>query len=474
MFRSPEDELLAFGWPWHGLVINDTLTLPSGRPVPVTHVSNDTWLWDIGLSDPGITPTDPDELWQSRAIIRGNPLPYGSYYSGDPGWLQYHRTPIFVDGQRKFANNMEILAENALTPDIGVAVRLQVNGVTRTSNALRWPDLGMPEKEAFLRAQFLDVGHDGARWLLLVANEFRVIAIAEARFVGGTSATLELVVLADYTQVAIYDGTINDPMNIPPSQRVAWDGGVMVTQESHPGLGYYLPIGEHTAHAKAVSIVNAWYGADGQPQLLQRWVEAFTDYSCLSPGEYVQTINRGCRGSIWHEIVGGAASSPIQFEVTELAENLAVDSCQVTTTNFISGVEHTQVVENFSTMRRPIIAAGDVPAWTAVDGRVLNGIGVDLSSEMASWPNLGNRLSITGTHRASNKITQSRVGARKLNESFVYYMSDALTPHGADSGTVFVDIDVTPITGAFFLGAYNPITGQVIRNQTDSNLYTWV
>ncbi|WP_043309285.1 hypothetical protein [Pseudomonas sp. ML96] len=477
MFLEPEDNAVLFGWPWHGLIVDDVLTLGSGRTMPVDLYSNDTWLWDIGMPEPVVTPEDPDEQWLSKAIIRG--VTSTSFYAGlglTFGQAAFRSSPIYLEGERKTVDQQTILAENSLEPDVGVGVSVRVNGVTFTSNRLRWPDVGLPEKRGFLEGTFLDVGHDGARWLISISYGSTVCGYAEAAFsvVEGDLA-LVLTLLADNSAVAEWDTTLDEPYVVPLNMWLAEiTGGEIVNAADNPGLSYYTPTGDYTAHAIASCVFGAWYGQDGTPALLRLHLDAYTDYSGTLGGTPYETGLEVHRGEIWLA-VGGTETERVQFEVRKLIENITGVGAEVTVTYTLEDqvVVRTESFGSFQSIGRAIELDVDRHAWSggafsrpAELTQALHQFGKPAEPVPAN-------LSI-GAARPSNKICQPLGILTRLDATLYYLAGAALTPHGLDAGVVVYDTAAGPVPLNFIYGSYNPITGEVIRNQVEGHAYSWV
>lgn len=469
MFRDPEDgKILTFGWPWHGLITNNKVALPSGREIALELVSHQTWLWDVGMPDPAYVPADPDEKWLGKAIIRG--VLERGFYDGSTNWPRI--APARVGGTNLAFNYVQVSSRE---PTYKVAYVDIAAGVDLyRSPDISWSDIGMPSAPlGQLQGRVLDVGNDGARFLIMLVDTAfgDSLAIIESRLVeSGGVISNQIEIIADYTQVCRYTVVESTTYNIPPVRRIGWDLGVETNLQENPFLQNALPTGEYSAHALSKCVVGAWYDQAGAVQLVWRWVDAYHEYSCIDPTPVVQAWTEAARGEVWHE-AAGVTTDPVGFGASVLSENLTSTTSRTTISQVVAADEIFHLVENWSSTRAsPPIPMGDIPSWTATATSNPSRLQTELSTGVTVYDDVTLRMYIIPSHFASNRVAQTTIVAEVTAAPTRFYAGPALTPHGADPGLV-VGAAAEPYIAQ---AAYNPITGQLIRNQAGDSRHSWI
>lgn len=472
MFREPEDVLEHFGWPWHGLIADGNLELPSGRVIECKHVGWDTQLWDIGMPDPGITSADPDEQWISVAIVRGEAIynTWEIYGGAASAGNSIYRAPTRINGQ------------NYRGISILTGVEFSTGVLTISSGSLSVSitpaEMGLPVGVRGLYASVIDSALSRGRWIVRYDGDLSsrlAFLLVSLDMVSG-ELQMSVSVLASYADVGVYTGVIDETLNIPPTQRVRWRGGEMVTK--NPGdSGYFLPIGSHAARAIGHCVVNAWFADDGSVEMQRGWIEAETFYECLNPTEDAQTIVMGASGSVWlSNESGGVATEPIAFKFIYTTRNVGISSSVRDVRLELNG----DVVEEYSFSAEklyPIILEEDWHAWSGVDGWITGNDFYNSLNVGPGWWNGSDLHKIYGSifgSRPSNKLIQNAISVYRRDGSRKIALGHALTPRGVDLGLVTHDTIISPVPENFYLGTYNPITGAVVRNHTDGRRYSWV
>lgn len=480
MFSGALDLIQKFGWPWHGQIVDDVLTLPSGREMECRVGGWDTQLWDIGMPDSGIVPDDPDEAWWPRSILRGNAGAGSVIYSGiteQPGGLTLiYSAPLRIGGvlYRNYGFAASLTAGRDIEIRISIGFGALFGTVTRAS-------MGVPGSNVGQGVTVIDEDLSRARWLIRYegfSNLAWAIVLVEVRSSGG-GFSLHSEVLASYSDCALWAAEVDEPFNIPTSQRVGWIDGVMTTEAAwppgRPKPLAFLCIGEHTAHARGSAVAGAWFDNSGDVQLVRRWVDAQTYYSCIGPTEAARTIVTRETLSHWLE-AGGLSTAAIEFK------RVRTDS--TTTTPSFGRNQHDQLTVMGATVYdQTSFFGGSQPGaqifyydYHAVAGA--QGAPVDSAISMdgigATWAAFAAaQYAFAAPSSLSNKLVQpSLVATLPAGDST--WLGDALHPTGIAPGLVTHAAADGPMATYFRRGTYNPVTGQVVRNPTDGKRYSWV
>jgi hypothetical protein len=475
MFREPEDaQIDRAGWPWHGLVVDGVLTLPSGRTMPIEFAADGdfghTSLWDIGLPDqPSIT-ADPDEQWLGKAIIRGGRYFYSGGYSG---WQtvspQYSRPPVYVGGVVRPARDLAANASADVNGLWSVQAEIFVDGVRYQSNLITHVDMGLEAFEfSSMTAGFIDHRWDRGRWLITASvphgSITRRVALLEARLIAGVGGalSLQLTMLANEASFAELQISLNDTVTITSAQRHTG------SQAGAPKTGVY------TAHMICKVLFTAFYKLDASVELVYLNADALSTYDTTDVTQQINTRIWKNSGTLWLDCSLGVTSS-ISFEsAIEYYGNSSVSPAVATQkrTDKINGVT-VRMLEEPTSFFGTTFREGPVPAWPTFD------FTQSLDRMLGSDSTWGSSL-FAGAASPSNCIHQAAItsvfGLQGGGTRRIFERSSAITPGGIHPGVASFDSQTSPGNSAgskFLLGSYNPITGQVIRNQTD-HFYCWV
>ncbi|MUH87382.1 hypothetical protein GNQ27_25640 [Pseudomonas aeruginosa] len=496
--NSPLDEApQVWGWPWHGLIrqpinaVDSTLTLPSGRTMkmPAVRTANDTALWSVGMPVPNVETDDPDERWLNRAIMRGTGL--AEAYGGVS--LQ----PAFIRGYTVRCG-VEVTFNSFLgTASAICSIRDGVTGFVGqiTSNTIAPSALGIPVQPAGMSFQVLDVNHDGTRRVFRVdyqeTVDGTVIAggMVEVRISpsGASGFQAELVVVATWSQVQFTTLSSSKPDVDPDTHtRFWWDsasGSYVSGTSDPPGIPVDTRVlqGAWTATLRAESIAAAWYGVSGDLEFvhievsvshsLQRAASAAGDHVAFNQtddwvvdyrlrsasGEVLETLRNKVElsGPIYND--GGPGTANITDSIS--GQTVATGTRPITLQD--QNIYTPDVGDTYARGLNwgsryhvfPIAADGYLSSFAA----------------QYAWP----------VQRYSNKmlgIIAVRNSAIGTPDERYRLAGVAFTPHGVH-GTRQVDVDVGAYSGiqfeAWSKGAYNPITGDAIRNDPNA-FYSYV
>lgn len=480
MFSGALDLIQKFGWPWHGQIVDDVLTLPSEREMECRVGGWDTQLWDIGMPDPGIVPDDPDEAWWPRSILRGTVGGGSVIYSGiteQPGGISLiYSAPLRVGGvlYRSYGFQASLTAPRDISIRVDVGLSTFFATITRAS-------MGVPSGNVGQSVTVIDEDLSRARWLVRYegfSNLAWAIVLVEVRSAAGV-LSLYTEVIASYSACAQWTAELDEPFNIPTTQRVSWIDGVMTTEAAWP-VGrpkplFFLCIGTHAATARGSAVSGAWFDNAGEVQLVRRWVEAETVYSCLSPTEAARTIVTRETLTHWIE-AGGVATAAIEFERVRTDSTTTIPSFgrdqhdQLTVmgatvydvTTFFGGSQPGAQIYYYD--YHAVAGAEGAPVDTATG---MDGIGATWTVFAAA------QYAFAAPSSLSNKLVQpSLVAALPAGDST--WLGDVLHPTGTEPGLVTHTAADGPMAAYFRRGTYNPVTGQVVRNPTDGKRYSWV
>lgn len=470
MFREPEDaEVLQAGWPWHGLIRNGVLTLPSGRTLNIYYADRETSLWDIGLPDPPFETDDPDVEWWGKAIIRGGRYFYGG---GNPNWpltqWVFAQPPVYVGGVVRRARDLRLLIVNTGGGVYSIRVELYVDDVRYQSNIVLSSDLGVPTVSSFTGG-ILDHRWDRARWLASVGDNERRMGLLEARLTGsGSGLSLELTVLAVASEFWEPEIVSDEPANIPASSRI--DNG--------PYRDAPLP-GVYTARRTARLLSTAFYRLDAAVERVYLYANAESRFETTDVRIAPHTRKWVNTGEMWLQGETLGATSAVSFETSFEHTTNPTPPHPTRQVDIIDGAAVREVT-GVSTAVDYVLLFGDIPAWFTSGAYALS-----LDLKLGGFSAWGSSLSAYAS-RTSNNIYQARVSAQFFQPPSgtrvdVVSLSSALTPSGVDPGEAFFDTRVPGdypggVSQALFrfeTGSYNPVTGQVMRNSPQHS-YSWV
>lgn len=476
MFREPEDaKVEVCGWPWHGLIVDGVLTLPSGRTMALVNGQrgNETSLWDIGLPNPTYVPADPDEQWLGKAIIRGSRY---FYLGGNAQWpaieQQYQNPPVYVGGQLYKARDLEAFTFDLPGGGWGVRVDIFINGVRYQSNVLSSADISLPPQFAPNgrgAASIIDHRWDRGRWLLQVSipdgARALPVAILEARLQVGPMA-MTLVKLAGADQVLALQLAEDTPLNQPVSAFLSGSG-------ARP-----LVAGTYNATRTARFLSSAFYKNNADVALVYTNVEAISTLVAQGDNNVWRDENINT-ARIWLDGDLGT-TSVIEASFTEVADRPVISQPGTRTARYFIGAdqvhERSEVLPTTAS-RRGYLPDTDYSAWV-VDTR-LPLYFESVFTATGRSPTPGGGLTALGGSRASNNIFQPSVSVSWVDGPRITVRSvgSAITPSGIDPGGASFDsrnhTTDSQAASKFGSGSYNPITGQVVRNQTD-HFYSWV
>lgn len=472
MFLEPEDAQVEIcGWPWHGLIVDGVLTLPSGRTMLIANSDgfdfNNTSLWDIGLPDPAYVSDDPDEQWLGKAIIRG----YRYFYGGeDPEWPagaeQYSNPPVYVGGELRKARDLAVNTSSIGGGVFQVRAEIRIDGVLYQSNALSSTEIGLvPGTFSSLSAGIIDHRWDRGRWLISVSAAGRRVALAEASLSVAGGLMFELGLIAGDAALSVMDLTVDEPVNIPPSQR-------------HTGVGSLdgEPIaGTYRARRTGRFLTTAFYNLDASVELVYLHVDAESEFQTTDVTQPEHTRTWTNTGTIRLECSLGSTSS-LSFECS--MEHYANANAGAPVGSAITRIDKINGSEVFRQEGTGSggwgFITGDVPAW-AVGPNLTAQLDWQLGRPFGDW---GSVLSV-GLATPSNCIAQASATATWFPSGApqvtLVHRSSAITPSGIDPGDAFIDSRTTSLQDVFRFqrGSYNPITGQTVRNQREHN-YSWI
>jgi len=478
MFREPEDVLEQFGWPWHGQIINEVLTLPSGREIACEFGGWDTQLWEIGMPDPGIVADDPDEQWWPRAILRGD-LTFNAwvFYSGvteRPGSGSYtYRAPLRAGGVL-YRNYSARAGLDGVTGGLQLVVEIGIQFFFRV--VVSRADMGVPGSSVGWSASIIDADLSRGRWIARYEGPDSTawaIVLMELRG-SGPDLSLHTEVLATYADCAQWTASEDVPFNVPTSQRVEWLDGVLTSEADWPAgrpkpLGFYC-IGEHTATARGTAVCGAWFDNAGAVQLVKLGAQSELAYSGEWPSLALRRYTLREKTSIWIE-VGGTVGGGIEHEHTVTAEDTTTPS-NGTSQRSVTTVSGATVRDEtlFFAGVRPSVPIGYRDYHTQVGA---DGYPVHSQNWAELFPFGGVPPVSLGPSRMSNKLWQPSVNVT-VTDGNALWLGDVLSPSGITPGVVSRMPFAGPVPANFSRGTYNPITGAVVRNPTDGRRYSWV
>jgi hypothetical protein len=470
-----------WGWPWHGLITQagarGTLPLPSGRVIdcPVFG-GNWTYLWDIGMPAVDYTPEDPDEQWLTKGIIRGdrNFYPMRIYGGQDVG-----------SGPIKLGDHVGVLgvqfnwSDGVMSFTVSTNVNLGAGPIyvekylTMTAAAAGFPDT---VSGGFTPVAVpVDRKPDGTGMIVRVSRA-RASSLSYAE---ETVALIEITVTGEFA-------TMNASLTLLAGGTDT-RGVVTVTTEPPPEPAGVVTIGSSSAKvgtwitdSQMDATIWAWYLPDGSVDLIQYQVKIYA----------VQT-----------NTLGGDASSQsgslnLQLAQTRtLTSSTGVATTVVNSSEVVNGSVNSDGVISFSSDISMDVDGFEVMALasTFTSSGALNfnsywealETDVEPINQALRWLYPGaipttqayiGRQSLMSFSALSNKVLDCPVQYFDFPDRFdstrLVVDSEALTPSGRHAGLYTYHTSEAGLPGRGS-GSYNPITGQVLRNQ-NTELFTWV
>lgn len=468
-----------FGWPWHGRIESEDETggivrLPTGRTLPCAYNrAPNTFLWDIGMPSPGVVTDDPDEQWQTRAIIRASGTPGGSFTAYVYGGMRIgpdDHLPMYFDRIKVISKRIVV------TPPASGStfqVRLEISQGARLNFTFSAAQLGLQSGLPLGRLQvlFLDQSRNGRKCLFLLAPrdlfnqhyirrslvEFEIQEVDQSFTVVPrvVVSSAQCIIESDFT--ASYTGR-------PNSQLVRWnysDGRFVILRGDEAGPPGATPSrvtvsdGTNTYELRTRYPVWGWYKEDSEVSVVYR--------------KNVLHLEQNSSGSLGDVYQQNATDN--ETYVVTLESDGANTSLSCTRARRLSYSRQFSASSPWqgSQQNVGIFVEGDVVGFNYYDDKDQFGDGFDtLISEKPADPVLEPEYLVPiYTLAISNKIVSLSVSA----QGTLYY-GGAITPSGVDSG--FYSISAfDPKTAVFRSGSYNPISGVTVRQQTDK-YYSWV
>ncbi|PTQ70346.1 hypothetical protein [Pseudomonas sp. GV071] len=469
-----------WGWPWHGLITQTgaggTLPLPSGRVIdcPVFG-GNWTYLWDIDMPPVDFEPDDPDEQWLTKGIIRaaanmdscriygGRPYGSGPIKLGDHvGWLEIRFD--WVSGVMNFlVSTSGNLGDGPFASESALSMTAEAAGFPATVPG------GFPPQ-----AQILDRSRDGTRCIVRVSRSrssgisgAETLALIEVQVSGEIAANeAALVLLAGGTTTR---GVVTVTTEPPPPPT----GNITIGSSS-------AKVGTWITDSHMDAVVWAWYKPDGTPDLISYQVHVYaTQVTTLTGDAASQTGSLNLQLSQKRTLTSSLGSATTDVTSSEVVTATAVSAGPLDITSTISmHVDDLEVLSMTSTQHSSG-SIGMTGYWEALR------TDIDPVEQALRWlyPSTTpaaqvyvGRQSLMSFQGLSNNVVDMPVqyldNPDLVNPTRLVVHSDALTPGGADIGQFTYHTAVTTKAGNS-AGSYNPITGQVLRNQ-DTELFSWV
>lgn len=480
--NSPLDaQPVVFGWPWHGLIegsgaTTGVLRLDDGREIACRYADYyNTSLWDIGLPAPEVATDDASEQWLSKAIIRSLYPGQGRCYSAAYQGINFgERYPVYVQGYGVLRREFSPVGDDAND-------RLRITGnVLGTSNypvpevfvpysALGFGDIKSRFPSAFIYA--LDNSPDGRRALYAIRPSDRngwsaaiSRAIIEVELLGDPATGFSLAVNVIVTYPPIWESSRYPLKGDEGSFNMAiWRGPedweVARLNEVPAGVSIIetFPVGVATLDMALDCPMFAWYGMTGGIEIVRyRWeVSSRTSYG----GDLTSRSLESVVTTTSRLTTGGASVAMANAELVDITSD-----------------GHPATGYNYRAQSRREVAGVEVFRSEVSEGSLISG-GTD-----ADFPDqpptlvLYDSMTASASYPAdmvdlSNKVLAvARKDVRLSSGQSEYWCGDAITPAGVDSGLHKMTY---PTNAAFRRGCFNPITGQVVRNNPDK-YQVWV
>lgn len=516
-----DDELMAFGLPWHGLVTAPKgaaayIELSSGRKIYADGLGvqgKNTFLIDHDLPLPAVELPDPEAaLWSRYIAVRqhvdGNELAAWAGLAGAGsgvmvptagGWQRWYATPVLFDAVR-------------------VTVMSSIAGIQRF---ITFAELGIPSDLIQWYSQILlDVSRDGRRWIYGFYRVNPASTAVQIQIDGsentGLLAVYEVAANADLTDFSVSvlatyeqcrEGVETARVDGSPYEHlIMWrtmSGGVQVgaeivpagTPPPHPVCsgsaadpcsdGVLFSSGTSQSQITREFVVGAWYDAAGAPRLAKVAVSWTVTGVSTTPepgpgGFYWQNYTRTV------EVTATSATGGSSQQMLSVVGVETTSPAGFTASVDIGGNQYHRSSPSVDYGQHQ--SGGHIPPENAE-----NYITYDAAltyiwqSGFSSGPYIEVRGVLAGW-TSSNKVLGSMFRVWEDGTSQEFIAGPALTPAGVDpgyktSGNIFGghNTGYEPFNEAlwdqhawFANGIYNPVTGQVLRNERGPTFYSWV
>lgn len=483
--NTPLDPVPAvWGWPWHGpLSWNGTagwVSLLSGRTVPVTSVTHWTYLWDIGMPVATVETDDPDEQWWNVAVLRA---PRGGRALYAYGGQMINAGAILLGG---VVGQLGLVVSSdsdnhliRITPGVGVMDEQNHWVGSERTITIPWADLDInvpTETVTNVEAQVLDRRPDGSKMILRLMRSYPQQQISSEE----TVALLELSLSGTFGNLVASHTVLASGEDCRGRLTVTADPGENPGSIVTGGINR-ARVGEFTCDYSIDSDYWAWYGQDGEPQIVH--------YTARAVGTVVRTASVSGAGS--DMVFTSAKQESFDHTYTIVAGGLAVtvpahSMVDVSATAYGSSGNHTvdsgTVVVDFGTtsIRNDTIGS-DSPGGIDEIGFFrppAEGSTVALLPAMYAWASGG----FLGVQPLLAFADVSNLAVEILlrypdNVTTVYvpelrYFTPALTPTGT-FGDAFTYKTEQGQNAGLDLASYNPVTQQCLRH-LDLPAFGWV
>lgn len=519
----PNEELVAFGMPWHGLLVKPLeglsyVELANGRQIASTffsapYYSGSTGLVDLEMPEPSLTIEDPDADFWNTYICDFAERTIGFW---GVGGNDYQR-PVRVGESLAL---LECQAIHTFNGNIRVDARRRLLSEQIPMEIVIAPPAGSGTLDRF-QGRIIDITPNGRKWLFAFTFSrnfidypyaFRVEsdadeglgAIIEVEFNedftsltgryladrtdcmvgrnitaqdGGPLADSELWLVGDGSSGVWTEWGATEPPTPPYQNPLTAPPGVPVKA----GVGYST--GSSTGTASADFVVGAWFSPDGEAQLVTLHIETLEKLTAQAPvsrtdiQQWWSPYVREHRCSITARVGAGAFQPFFEFSSIE-NQNPQSTSYEIKISQTTYNDTETNLPAVNSLPFGEVVAQGafarhEPPKRTGV---FASGYGGKQYSGVwnAAWT-------------SANKVLT--VAARVMGvDLFEYVLGAAITPAGvvtgdAATGNVIPGHDrkapgfdqaIWDNYRCFSQAAYNPVTGQVARCRFGLNTFTWV
>jgi len=471
---DPKPEV--WGWPWHGLIegsgtFSGTLKIDDERSLTCRYLDyNNTSLWDIGLSDPEIETDDPHELWLGKAIIR-SALQGDNVYAAAYGQRSYPGTyPFYVEGHGTLQRDF-VVAPDRITKRVRLAgYVLAPETISLEPVYIPFSSLAPPEvlsAYADMSVEVLDNSPDGRRSLyagyFFTTGAWASLSpvIFEIELLGDPDSgfALELHVVAPH---GVGWSSSQYPLKGDEGEfnMARWldDGEYRITRLSEVPPNVLplntWPVGVHTVSTLLECPVWAWYGMAGDIEVI-RYQREF-EFVCTYSGS-LTSRSQVDSGTVTTRLLRGG-------ETVSLSETTLSESHATATSDAMVAWDYTGSSDYY--------AAGEYLYGTTWTDQGASPIGAPFPEQPPTMPLFGASTRLPADVSAlSNKVLcPVRLSLQVGPGSLAAWYGDALTPAGVDAGLYK---QLHPTTAPFRRGCFNPITGQVVRNNPDK-YQVWV
>jgi hypothetical protein len=503
-----------FGWPWHGLIEGDSefgsggvLTVPSGRAFPMaptTQGENWTYLWDIGQPPVAVDTVDPDEQWLPVAILRSRPRDsrakaYGGIDAGRPTKMLGATASVIVTP--RYSGDLSAPDRGNVYVRLEAVINLGGGPLVADVSVLKSIDFfGFSDIPEYLDISLVDVSHDGRKRLfliseLLVGGVLASAAFFEVSIVGDLPLiTGEITVIASRPQATgMYSGLLTPDVITTYIYRASSDSGISQTnsplawnQSGYPFLIRTVRHGQHTSAVTVTLTAWAWYGVSGAVELLiykahamETLARSFTlsgdNISAIYNSQITYNLELSSPSgvitmrvdSVRNSTQSGGVGWIEGFDVSTTQEN-KIDGVQVAS---YSAASHTPGDIDMSSLGSDPIVDQSVSVYRNYI-YFYGGIEQYGYQDLFAVKMLSNKLAALSVTLYRGVPSSANYPAGDKGE---HYVGAALTPHGVSDGAYSINANTATELeySRWNKGAYNPVTGLVVRNQTDK-FRTWV